>query len=75
LLEDLSRELAAEPLDDQSRGDDDAEDEDDDARRDERDAILATILGYEQRYYVVEGQFAEDLEKWFEVKAGPRVEP
>ena len=70
LLADLSRELATQPADDRSRFDDTV-DENDPARLTQRDELLEKILDYERRYYAVEGQFALDLENWFEEKAGP----
>jgi len=71
MLEELSRQLAAVSPGDGSRQRDAPEEEVIDEQQDE---LIEKIFEYELRYYRVESQFADDVEKWLEEKAAHRGE-
>jgi len=48
--------------------------EEENASDEQQDELLDKILESELRYYRVESQFADDVEKWLEEKAPPRGE-
>jgi tetratricopeptide (TPR) repeat protein len=71
MLQELSRQLAILSRGDGSLPSDAPEQE---VSEEQQDELLDKIFEYELRYYRVEGQFAEDVEKWLEQKAAHRGE-